>query len=129
MDETVQIHEVKNERERVPKETHPQRRNTIRIQGSQFDYIHEFRPLGLQAAWKAYSINDERRLIEIFTNTDFPAYYTSRDVAFYAVLHIAESIAEIMVSRSGELKEKATEGREAILRHASRMKNQIEDEE
>src|SRR5204863_5606416 len=94
--ENAEIPEVKNERERVPKETHPQRRNTIRIRGRQFEYTHEFRPLGLHAAWKAYSINEERRLIEIFTNTDFPAYYTTRDVTFYAVLHISESIAEIM---------------------------------
>lgn len=129
MDEAIQIPEVKNERERVPKETHPQRRNTIRIKGRQFEYLHEFRPLGLQAAWKAYSINDERRLIEIFTNTDFPAYFTTRDVAFYAVLHIAESIAEIMVSRTGEPREKANEVREIILRHASRIKNQVEDDE
>ena len=127
--EASEIPELKNERERLPKETHPQRRNTIRIKGRQFEYMHEFRPLGLQAAWKAYSINDERRLIEIFTNTDFPAYYTTRDVAFYAVLHISESIAEIMVSRSGEPKEKANEVREVILRHASRIKNQVEDEE
>jgi len=129
MNEATQIPEPKNERERIPKQTHPQRRNTIRIKGRQFEYVHEFRPLGLQAPWKAYSINDERRLIEIYTNTDFPAYYTTRDVAFYAVIHIAESIAEIMVSRSDEPKEKAYEVREAILRHASRIKNRIEEEE
>lgn len=128
-DETLEMPQGKNERERTPKETHPQRRNTIRIKGKQFEYVHEFRALGLQAPWKAYSVNDERRLIEIFTNTDFPAYFTTRDVAFYAVLHIAESIAEIMVSRSGEPKDKANEVREIILRHASRIKNQVEDDE
>ena len=39
-----------------------------------------------------------------------------------------ESIAEIMVSRSGEPPEKANEVRETILRHASRIKNQIGDD-
>ena len=129
MNEAMGIPETKNERQRIPRETHPQRRNTIRIKGKQFDYLHEFLALGLQAPWKAYSVNEERRLIEIYTNTDFPAYYTTRDVAFYAVLHIAESIAEIMVSRNEEPKEKANEVREVILRHASRIKNQVEGEE
>lgn len=125
--ETAGNPEAKNGRERVPKETHPQRRNTIRIKGRQFEYVHEFRALGLSAPWKAYSVNEEQRLIEIYSNSDFPAYYTTGDVAFYGVLHIAESIAEIMVSRSGEPPEKASEVRETILRHASRIKNQIED--
>ena len=129
MNETAQVPDLKEERERIPRVTHPQRRNTVRIKGRQFEYVHEFRTLGLQAPWKAHSINDERRLIEIYTNTDFPAYYTTRDVPFYAVIHIAESIAEIMVSRNGEPKEKANEVREAILRHASRIRNQIEDQE
>ena len=114
-----------HERERIPKETHPAKRNTIRIKGKQFEYTHDFRPLGLDASWKDYSVDESRRLIEIFTNTDFPAFHTTQDPVFYAVIHIAESLAEIMVSRSGEPKEEANEVREKILRAASKIANQV----
>lgn len=113
------------ERERIPKKTHPEKRNTIRIKGRRFEYVHDFRPLGLDAPWKEYSVDENRRLIEIFTNTDFPSYYTTKDPVFYAVIHIAESLAEILVTTSGESKEKTDEIRECILRASSMIANQV----
>jgi len=124
--EALQVPEPRSERERIPKETHAARRNTIRIKGRRFDYTHEFRPLGFDAPWKDYSVDESRRLIEIYTNTDFPAFHTTHDVVFYAVIHIAESLAEIMVSSSGEPREKANEVREIILRASSKIASQIE---
>lgn len=124
--EALEPTEPQSQRERIPKETHPARRNTIRIKGKRFEYAWEPRPLGLDAPWKDYSVNEEKRLIEIYTNTDFPAYHTTQDVVFYAVIHIAESLAEIMVERSGEPREKVPEVREHILRASSKIANQIE---
>ncbi len=121
--------EVKGERERIPKETHPARRHTIRIRGKQFDYIHDFRPLGFKSPWKEFSIDENIRLIEIFTNTDFPSYHTTKDVVFYAIIHIAESLAEIMVTRGGEGKEKVDEVKESILRAASKIANRMRSEQ
>lgn len=120
-----QVPEPKQERERVPRKAHPEKRNTIRIRGKQFEYIHDFRPLGLDAPWKDYSVDDNRRLIEIITNTDFPSYHTTSDVVFYAVIHIAESISEILVSTSGESDERVNEIRELILRGSSKIANQV----
>ncbi len=121
--------EVKGERERIPKETHPARRHTIRIRGKQFDYIHDFRPLGLESPWKEFSVDENLRLIEIFTNTDFPSYHTTKDVVFYAIIHIAESLAEIMVTRGGEGREKVDEVKESILRAASKIANRMRSEQ
>lgn len=114
-------------RERVPRETHPEERHVIRIKGKRFEYKHDFRSLGLDAPWKEHSVDENRRLIEIYTNTDFPAYHTTQDVTFYAVLHIVESLAEIVVRRSEESLEKVAEVRETLLRISSRIANQVEN--
>ena len=82
--------------------------------------------MGLDAPWKDHSVSEEKRLIEIYTNADFPAYHTTQDLVFYAVIHIAESLAEIMVDRSGEPREKVPEVREHILRVSTKIANQIE---
>lgn len=119
------VTQYEREGERIPKQTHPEKRNTIRIRGKQFEYTHDFRPLGLDAPWKEYSVDEDRRLIEIFTNTDFPSYHTTDDVVFYAVIHIAESLAEILVTTSGEPKERINEIRESILRASSKIANQV----
>jgi len=81
----------------------------------------------LEAPWKEYSVDETRRLIEIYTNTDFPAYHTTQDVTFYAVLHIVEALAEIVVRRSEESAEKIPEVRETLLRISSKIANQVED--
>lgn len=121
----TQLPEATGDRERVPKKTHTEKRNTVRIKGKQFEYKHDFSPLGLEAPWKEHSVDESRRLIEIYTNTDFPSYHTTDDVVFYAVIHIAESLAEIMVSMTGEPKERVNEVRESILRASSRIANQV----
>ena len=118
--------ELRGERERTPRETHLARRHTIRIKGKKFDYIHDFRPLGLESPWKEFAVNEDQRLIEIFTNTDFPSYHTTKDVVFYAIIHIAESLAEIMVTHGGDGKEKVDEVKESILRAASKIANRVQ---
>ncbi|MEE9237908.1 MAG: ATP-binding protein [Thermoplasmata archaeon] len=117
--------ESRDEQDREAKKTHPATRNTIRIRGRKFEYTQEFRSLGLESPWKEYTIDENRRLIIIYTNTDFPSYSITRDLPFYTVIHIAESLAEIMVEQSGESKEKVGEVKEAILRASSRIANQV----
>lgn len=119
------VPESEREQVRSPRKTHPGKRNTIRIRGKQFEYTHDFRPLGLDAPWKEHSVDENRRLIEIFTNTDFPSYHTTDDLVFYAIIHIAEALAEILVSTSGETEERINEIREFILRASSKIANQV----
>ena len=62
----------------------------------------------------------------IYTNTDFPAYITTKDHIFYAVVHIAEAISEVMVKEVGEEISNMQEIKETILRLASKLKTQID---
>lgn len=124
---TPEVPEPRDTQERAPKETHRAERHVIRIKGKRFEYTHDFQSLGLEAPWKEHSVDESRRLIEIYTNTDFPAYHTTQDVTFYAVIHIVEALAEIVVRRSEESAEKIPEVRETLLRISSRIANQVEN--
>lgn len=61
----------------------------------------------------------------MFANTDFPAYLVTKDKVFYAVIHIAEAIAEVMIQEAGEDLVNTNEIKELILRKASELKEQF----
>ena len=63
--------------------------------------------------------------LEIFTNTDFPAYLVTKDKPFYAVIHIAEAISEVLVQEAQEDAANMDELKGLILRKASELKAQI----
>ena len=77
-----------------------------------------------KGAWKTYSYDKDKGL-EIFTNTDFPAYSATKDKVFYAVLHIAEGISEFFVQAAQEEFANVDEVKQIILRKAAMLKTEI----
>jgi len=116
--------QAKDERTRNPKETHEQKRHVIRIKGKNIEFNHKFAQLGVEQPWKTYTFDQEKGL-EIFTNTDFPAYLVTKDKVFYAVIHIAESISEVLVQAAQEDITNVDELKELILRKSSELKSQL----
>ena len=116
------------ENERTPTVTHKQRRHVIRVRGKNIEFTHDFLPLGIQGPWKTYSYSGKGAL-EIFTNTDFPAYGATDDKVFYAVLHIAEAISEFFVQIAQEEFANATEIKQLILREAALLKADLRENE
>lgn len=111
-------------RERKPKVTHKAERHVVRIKGKNVEFSHQFVTLGVKESWKKHNYTPGQ-LIEVFTNTDFPAYLVTKDKVFYAVIHIAEAIAEVMIQEAGEDFVNISEIKELILRKASALKDQF----
>jgi hypothetical protein len=110
---------------RTPTATHPQRRRVVRIKGKSVKFEHNFAGLGAEASWRTCNF-DETKGIEIFTNTDFPAFHATTDQTFYAVMSIAESIAEVLVQQAEEDSANIDEVRELILRKAALLKLELD---
>jgi hypothetical protein len=115
-------------RERVPRSTHKKPRHAVRVKGKTIDFNHEFAPLGEKESWYQWSLNSDRGL-DIYTNTDFPAYFTTKDKAFYATVHIVESIAQLLVREAGAGTEELEDIRQLLLRKAAAVKDQWIEEE
>lgn len=111
---------------RVPKKENENKKKIIKVKGKQFEFDHQFSSLGQDSSWKQYEFDKDKRKIIIYTNIDFPAFAATKDKIFYAVIHIAESIAEIMVKEVGEEIGNLQEIKELILKAASKLKNQID---
>ena len=112
---------------RTPKNENEKKKNIIKVKGQKFEFDHEFISLGQDASWKQYEFDKTKKKIVIYTNIDFPAFEATKDKIFYAVIHIAEAIAEIMVKEVGEEIGNLQEIKELILKTASKLKNQIDE--
>lgn len=112
------------ERERTPKKVQEQPVHVIEVRGKKFRFSHQFRPLGINAEWKEYRLDPELGL-EIFTNTDFPAFLVTNDRSYYAAYHVAESIAEVLVSESKEPAANVDIPKQLILRNAATLLSQL----
>jgi len=111
---------------RMPNKKNPNRKKIIKIKGKKFEFEHKFISLGINSSWKDYDFNKKKKKLVIYTNTDFPSYSATKDCVFYAVIHIAEAISEIMVEEAGEGINNGQEIKEIILRNASKLKMQID---
>jgi len=116
--------QVLNERARTPKQTHKRKRHIVRVKGKNIEFTHAFAPMGTNEPWWTHSYTEEKGL-EIFTNTEFPAYLATNDKVFYAVIHIAEAISEFLVEKAQEKLANADELKQLILRKASELKSQL----
>ena len=114
------------EKSRTPTITHKQKRHIIRVKGKNIEFKHDFVPLGIKGPWKTYSYDKDSGL-EIFTNTDFPAYSATKDTVFYAVVHIAEGISEFFVQAAQEEFANVDELKQVILRKAAMLKTELTD--
>jgi len=125
---SVPPEEPASPRERVPRQTHKRPRHVVKVRGRTIDFRHEFAPLGEREVWYRWAFDDGKAL-DIYTNTDFPAYFTTRDKAFYAAIHIAESIAQLMARECSLDASEADDVKQLILRKASAVKDQWIDED
>lgn len=117
---------AKRERTREPRD----KRQTIishfiTIEGKRYTVNHDFGNFGADSGWKTYSYLKEKETIEVFTNQDFPAYAATTDIPFYAAIHIAEAIAEIVVKVNNYDPIKINEIKERLLRGASEIVGQF----
>jgi hypothetical protein len=112
--------ESKTLRTRTPQKTHKRRRHVVRLKGKNVRFEHQFAALGQEASWKNWKY-DPGKLIEIYTNTEFPAFHASKDKAFYAVMTIAESISEVLVQQAEEDAANIDEVKELILRKTATL--------
>lgn len=123
---TNTIPQGKSEKERLPKKKNENRKKIIKVKGKTFEFEHIFSSLGQESSWKQYDFDKKLSKLIIYTNIDFPAYLTTKDTVFYAVLHIAESISEVMVKEVGEEISNIQDIKETILRVASNLKAQLD---
>jgi hypothetical protein len=109
---------------RKPTEIHKKKRHIIRIKGKNVEFQHKFAQLGAEASWKNWNYLPGK-MIEIFTNTDFPAFEATKDKVFYAVMTIAESISEVLVKEAEEDATNINEVKELILRKAAELEQEL----
>lgn len=96
-------------------------RPAVQLRGRSIDFHHHYSPLGVSAGRKQ-STYSRRKGLEIYTNTDFPAFPATRDKVFYAVLHVAEALSDFLVKESNEDAARVEEIKEVILRKAAEFK-------
>lgn len=120
--------ETESVRERVPRNTQKKPRHAVRVKGKTIDFRHDFAPLGERESWYQWSLSDDCGL-DVYTNTEFPAYFTTRDKAFYATIHIIESIAQLMVRETGAGADEMEDIRQLLLRKSAAVKDQWVEEE
>jgi len=109
---------------RTPRKIREQPVHVIEIRGKRFRFTHDFKPLGANAAWKEYDMDNERGL-EIFTNTEFPAFLATSDKPYYAAYHVAEALAEVLVKEANEPLENTDPLKQLILRKAAELITQV----
>lgn len=109
---------VAEPRGRTPKSVHDAPRHSVRIHGKTVSFRHAFAALGEKESWKRWHF-DQQTGLDIYTNTDFPAFYVARDKRIYSVIQIAEAIAEFWVKSSGETRDRVDEVKEMILRRVA----------
>ena len=99
----------------------PAGRASLQVRGRSIAFHHHYSPLGVSAGRKQTSYT-RRNGLDIYTNTDFPTFSTTRDKVFYAVLHVAEALAEFLVRESNEDPARLEEIKEVILRKSAELK-------
>ena len=117
---------IKEENTRDPKKKQKIISHSITINGKRFMFKHAYANLGKEKGWKDY-YHKEGEPIEVYTNIDFPAYSITKDIPFYAAIHIAEALSEIIVKANGERLDKASDYKENMLRKASEIVDQFKN--
>lgn len=121
-----EVKDPESQRERKPKKTHEVVKHVLTIFGRTFQFKHEwFYDLG--QGRKDYKQEKDGH-VTIFTNTAFPAFSATKDKPFYAAINIVEVIAEIYIRGAGLGIDKMNEAKDMLLKQASIIKNQIEEE-
>lgn len=117
---------IKDERAREPRKRQKIISHFINILGKNYTIKHVYAHIGEEKGWKDV-YHKQGEPIEVYTNQDFPAYATTSDIPFYAAIHIAEAIGEIIAKANNEGLDKSMEYREKILRKAANMIDEFSD--
>ncbi|MBI2647435.1 ATP-binding protein [Candidatus Woesearchaeota archaeon] len=119
--------EPETEKDRNPKKTHRKIRYVLTINGKKFKFSHDFKSLGDTNLLKDKILSEENG-IEVFTNTDFPAFPSTKDPLFYATYNIAEAIAEVMVEEKNEPLGNIFRLRNLILKQTGNIMRELDEE-
>lgn len=111
---------IKEERTREPRKKQKVISHFITILGKNYTIKHVYAHIGEEKGWKDVYYKPSEP-IEVYTNQDFPAYAATSDIPFYAAIHIAEALGEIMARTYDEGLDKSMEYKEKILRKAASM--------
>ena len=107
------------ETDRQPKALKNPKRNIMHIKGGRFEFEHQYYALGEDAKSYEYKVDEKIKLVQIYTNTQFPAFHATHDQAFYAFTHIVDSLADLFLVYGREPRERFDEVRDVIMRKAS----------
>ncbi len=116
--------ELDSTRTRNPKKIH--RIMTIKIAGKRYKFKHTFMDLGDRETLRLVNFDTEKGL-EVYTNTGFPAFTSTRDFIFYGTWNVAEALAECMAKEKNEPKERVFELRNIILRETAQIMQDLEE--
>jgi hypothetical protein len=119
--------EPETEKDRTSKKTHRKTKYILTINGKKFKFTHDFKSLGDTSLMKDKTMSEEKG-IEVFTNTDFPAFPATRDPLFYATYNIAEAIAEVMVEEKSEPLGNVFKLRNLILKQTGNIMRELDEE-
>lgn len=118
-------------RTRTPIKTHVTQR-IVRVSGKNYRFNHEYRNLGIEGPYKDWVLGTNET-VEVYSNMDFPSYETTNDLAYYAVCHVAEALAEFICAGPertfGQVQDlqlgQVHNLRDTILRQAGRIQAQL----
>jgi hypothetical protein len=114
-----------DEHDRRPKKTRTRRNYFIWINGKKFKFDHSFVDLKTEDVMKDKNV-DAQSGIHVFTNTSFPAFANTSDHVFYGAWHIAEAIAEVMVSENRKSVDEVVRLRDMILKKCSEITRELD---
>lgn len=106
-------------RKRIPKVTHPVKRNVLIINGKEIDYAHDWGTLGKDGPIYDSNYNDSKKKFEVITNVDFPALKIATDTTYYSYLHLVDAVSKLVVELSNLGLDKKDTIFETILRESS----------
>ncbi|MFH1579803.1 MAG: ATP-binding protein [Thermoplasmatota archaeon] len=113
--------------DRYPKRIQNPRKNIVKVKGMRFEFEHSYFPLGEDAKSYEYEVNEKSRIVEIFTNTLFPAFNTTHDQAFYGFTHIVDSLANLFLVYGKEPMERFDDIRDLILRKSTEYVEELKE--
>ena len=96
----------------------------FKVENDKFNISFGLTPLGKDEEWVKYFV--EKNNITVLINTDFPLYFMVRNYSYYALILIAEAIAEFIVKKYQLPKNMVLKLRNTILKRSGEA--QIEEE-
>lgn len=69
----------------------------INFAWQQLSFTHQFVNLGAEQSRKMWKYDSSNKVINVYSNSDFPVYFLCDDLPFLATIHIAEALSEFLL--------------------------------